>query len=395
MGKCLITRRGGNSITTNPGLPVLDNNYPQDISIWQDDESWNGIFTLEARILKDGTDTNYNITWKRCAAGSDWMTLADNSTLIYQDPVDSIDSTLYNYYCVVTNSYGSVVSRVATVQAKNPDLEFNYTGEAVIRYLDEESPRKSTYFTNSGILTLYNYPRGCSNGIFNIQCIGGGAGGAITGLGGGGYSAITNNIHLELNKSYQIIVGSGGTAGSAFNAGGDGGASSFGVANVQKGAGGKAGSRVDAVASVECTGYGGSASNLTRYRYSYNQDTGVYTLSNRDASLGQGTHTIDLVYPIQSVEALYDGSKVNVYLAPNRYAYWASTPQVKSISDGGATSGEGGETIYLFNNENYPQVSGPGVFNSTGIAATQRYGQGGDNINLNGKDGVVAILAVN
>lgn len=393
MGKCLITRRGGNSVTTNPDLPVLDNNYPQDINIWQDDESWDGNFTLEARILKDGTDTNYEITWKKCAAGGEWQTVEGNSSLTYTDTIETYDTTIYSYYCVITNSYGSVVSRVATAQAKNPDIELLYTGNGG-QFLGE-APYKGYLFFDSGILTIYNYPRGCSNGIFNIQCIGGGGGGAITGLGGGGYSATTNNVHLELNKSYQIIVGSGGSAGSMYVAGGEGGTSSFGATNVQSGAGGKAGSRVDAVATVECTGYAGSGSNLTRYRYSYNQDTGVYTLSNRDASFGQGTHTINLIYPIQNVGALYDGSTVYVYLAPNGYAYWASIPQVKSISDGSVVSGDGGDAVYLFNNENYPQVSGPGVFNSAGTAAAQRYGQGGDNINLAGKDGVVAILAVN
>ena len=367
MGQCLITRRGGKT-SVNTDLPALDNNYPQDVTIWGGEAN----ASFKVVISRAGTDTNYAYQWFK-----DGAVVGTAATYSETTPTDYGSHTIQ---CVITTSQGIISSRIATYIIKNPNFLYSYTGNVIT------GSNNTFYLTTSGTLNITNYGKN-EDGMFDIFLLGGGGGGAITGLGGGGYYTTTSKKKLEKNTNYQFIIGAGGAAGSLTAAGGNGGSTTTTISNINEGAGGKAGNKVEAYISCTCQSPNGTAGNIYEYRYGYNQDTGVYTITNR-SSVGSGGLTLNLLYPLKQVSALYNGSAINVYLAPNKIAYWCYITEQKAISSNNATAGAGGSITYVFGSNSNLQVSGPGVFNSN---AALRYGQGGNNNILAGKNGLAVI----
>lgn len=369
MGHCLITRRGGGA-DINPNLPMLDGAYPQDLVIWGGEED--AVFKVV--ISSPGADTNYTYQWYK-----DGVVAGTSSTYSETAPTDYGTHTLQ---CVITTSDGAVASRIATLTVKNPNFLYTYDGNS-----HQNSEGSILYCDSSGKLTITNFGKN-ESGLFDIFMLGGGGGGAITGLGGGGYYSLTSQKQLEKNTTYQITIGAGGAGGTTQTNGGAGGFTSATIPGLTNVSGGSGGTRVDGTISCKCVNPNGSAGNVYSYRYSYNMDTGAYTLSQR-TSIGDGYHTVDLVYPLTLVAATYNGGPINVYLAPNKYAYYANVSVAGEPTSGGATAGAGGEMTRLFNDATLELVSGPGVFSTD--TSSQRYGQGGNNKTVNGRGGLVAL----
>jgi hypothetical protein len=141
----------------------------------------------------------------------------------------------------ITTSYDDeTTSPVATDVAGNTDYQY---------YV----------FEKSGSITFNN----------DVECEilvvgGGGAGGASIGGGGGG-GAVVHIPSVNLNGSYDISVGAGGTWGSDGSGIKEGGSSSFGT-QVVAGGGGKGGSFLDNATAT--SGTGGSSGGMGAATYS-------------------------------------------------------------------------------------------------------------------------------
>lgn len=105
MGECIILRRRA---VAKSALPVLDPNYPADMSGMQS----NGYFNLEV-ILKQGNPDECTYQW-----------YYGDGTKIVGATLPTLGINRYNavgtssYYCEVTNAKGTVRSRTATLTIK-------------------------------------------------------------------------------------------------------------------------------------------------------------------------------------------------------------------------------------------------------------------------------------
>lgn len=124
MSECLIIRRGGE---TNK-LPILNSEYPEDVSTTVIKGNVTSA-TFVVYILRHGTPAEYTYQWYVDGIAVDGAT----------DPVytksDLSTTATYNIYCKVTNTHGSVNSRIATLNVTEiytPILNFNYPEDATV-----------------------------------------------------------------------------------------------------------------------------------------------------------------------------------------------------------------------------------------------------------------------
>lgn len=364
MGHCLITRRGGGGATGSANLPTLNAAYPRDIEIWGDEDN----ATFEVKITNGVSNVAY-----------EWYKDGElvSSAAKYTETKPN-DYGLHTIQCMVRVAGGAVPSRIAAYNVKNPNFVFTYTGES------EKANTDGTlyYLLSSGDFTITNYGKN-TNGLFDIFLLGGGGGGALYGLGGGGLYETLANQTLIRQGTYPVIIGGGGSAGSDYGAGQAGGST---VMLETTAAGGKAGARINKSVSCSCVSTGGSAGNI----YTFQLSGGKFI--NR-TSLGQGYKTLALKYPFNQVVAPYNNSNIQCYQGAAGNIYYLCT--INSIGDigyyGTPTPGEGGEATNLFNDSSLLAVSGPGVIEDT---TTLKYGQGGNDVNLQGANGLVALRLV-
>ena len=364
MGHCLITRRGGGGTTSSTNLPTLNAAYPQDIEIWGGEDS----ATFEVKIANGVSNLTY-----------EWYKDGElvGSAAKYTETKPN-DYGLHTIQCMVRVAGGAVPSRIAAYNVKNPNFVFTYTGES------EKANTNGTlyYLLSSGNLTISNYGKN-TNGLFDIFLLGGGAGGALYGVGGGGYYTTLANQTLIRKATYPVIIGGGGTAGGDSSAGGAGGST---IMLEQTAEGGKKGVRINKAISCSCVSNAGSGGNL----YSFQISGGKFV--NR-TSLGQGYHTLNLRYPITQHTALYGSSNITYYQAATGNTWYLCA--ISSYGDisyaGTVTAGDGGEATTLFGDATLIAVSGPGVIEST---EALNYGQGGNDVNLEGANGLVALRLI-
>ena len=364
MGHCLITRRGSGSATGSANLPTLNAAYPQDIEVWGDE----GSVTFEVKIANGVSNITYE--WYK-----DGELVGSAAKYIETKPNDY---GLHTIQCMVRVAGGAVPSRIATYNVKNPNFVFTYTGESK----QADTAGTLYYLLSSGDFTIANYGKN-TNGLFDIFLLGGGAGGAIYGIGGGGYYTTLANQSLTRQATYPVIIGGGGTAGSDSSAGGTGGST---VMLEQTADGGKAGGQIGKAISCSCVSNSGSAGNVYSFQYSNGN------FINR-TSLGQGYHTLSLKYPLTQRTAPYNSSNITCYQAATGNTWYLCG--ISSMGDisyaGTVTAGAGGETTTVFGDTTLITVSGPGILEST---TALNYGQGGNDVNLQGANGLVALRLV-
>lgn len=235
---CSITNSVGttNSRTctiTGIKTPVLTASLPADVTITA---SATGQATFSVGISTQGYPTNYTYQWYKNnspiggATGSSYTATGLTS------------QQTATFYCKVTNSAGSVQSRVATLTVRSYLPTYTYTGSAQL--INDGNYNWRLKLLTSGQLTFSNLGSGAS--LVDVFLVGGGAGGrAGTGGGGGGYTK-TVSLPLTQGTAYSIAIGAGGpanaaTAGgttSAFNHSAAGGAAPPGYDGGNGGSGG-------------------------------------------------------------------------------------------------------------------------------------------------------------
>ena len=215
MGECIFTRREAKI----KKLPVLNGNYPTDVTTWH-----GGQATFSVAISEAGVPDEYTYQWYR--DGSIW-TGASHPTVSWHSA--SIGS--HSIYCVVTNKAGSVRSRTATLTVKDPAMYYSYTGTA--EKIDDGNGNWRIKLKTSGVFRFTSH--GNWNGLIDVFCVGGGgaggsgywdAGNGYGKAGSGGYTTTQKSVQSAANVSYNIVVGAGGQ--SAFASGGN--TTAFGVA---------------------------------------------------------------------------------------------------------------------------------------------------------------------
>ena len=187
----------------NYELPVLNSNYPADVTIM---ESANGSATFQVVIATDGKPAEYSYQW-----------YVNNSAVSGATSNKYTKSGLtaaatYTVRCEVTNKAGTIASKRATLTVKSTQPVYSFNGT-------HKLTRQNAYdwvleLKSSGTLR-FSYLGNTSK--VDVFCVGGGGGGgAYThryyggGGGGGGYTQMTTGKPVEVNKDYVITIGAGG-----------------------------------------------------------------------------------------------------------------------------------------------------------------------------------------
>lgn len=215
---CSVTNSVGttNSRTcTITGIkkPVLTANLPADVVITA---SAAGQAVFSVGISSQGYPTNYTYQWYKNnspiggATGSSYtatgLTAQQSAT----------------FYCIVTNSAGSVQSRTATLTVQTYLPTYTYTGQHQL--INDGNFNWRIKFLTTGTLTFSSLGNATGKGL-NVFLVGGGGGGS-TWYGGGAGGGYTRTVYASptINTPYDIIVGAGGTPSGAY--GNQGGTSS-------------------------------------------------------------------------------------------------------------------------------------------------------------------------
>lgn len=351
------------NIKTTPDttLPVLDPNYPEDVTVVEADTI---VATFITSISIPGVPAEYTYQWFMDGVAIEGAT--DSS---WQFSGNKAEGT-YNVYCRITNEAGTVVTRVSKLKVESCLPTFTYSNTN-FRLNKESNYNWNIEFLSTGNLTFTSLGSATSIDMFQVGGGGAGAkpssgsGGAAVG-GGGAYRTV-NGIVPNLNANYTITIGAGGDTN-----GETGGTTSAFNYSSNGGGGGKAGTT--SYALVNLCSSSGSAGNL----YVYDNLT-----SNTNTSYGSGYHDVELVYPYVSEK---HNNGVTVYLG--RDGYWYRTNEVyftlKTIYNSAGVAGSGSSATRIFGTGN--SVSGPGSTNSA-----INYGQGGGSFNIVGGNGLVVI----
>lgn len=215
---CAVTNSVGttNSRTcTITGIqkPVLTANLPADVVIMAN-AAGQAVFSVG--ISSQGYPTNYTYQWYKNnspiggATGSSYtatgLTTQQSAT----------------FYCIVTNSAGSVQSRTATLTVQSYLPTYTYTGQHQL--INDGNFNWRIKFLTSGTLTFSSLGNATGKGL-NVFLVGGGGGGS-TWYGGGAGGGYTRTVYASpaINTQYNIVVGAGGTPGGG--TGNQGGTSS-------------------------------------------------------------------------------------------------------------------------------------------------------------------------
>lgn len=261
--------------------PVLNPSYPANATVFIGTSA-----TFKAEISEDGMPAAYTYQWY--VNGS---AVSGATTPSYTRSCPAIGT--FTVYCEVTNKAGTVVSRVATLTVKSYLPQFTYTGSYKLADDSNGAATDATVnwkirFLTSGTLKFTDLGS-AANGIGVFLVGGGGGGGASNGIdnsssydgydmcyggggGGGGYTATHDAVAAKINTEYPIVVGAGGTSGSAGGttsalgysvSGGAGGGNAASGTPAPGGAGGNAGGAGgQAAASAGVNGGSGAVETL-------------------------------------------------------------------------------------------------------------------------------------
>lgn len=147
MGECLITRRGGE----NYKLPILNANYPQDVSTTVVKGN-TGSATFLVDISEPGNPAVYTYQWYVNGVAVEGA----NGSGYTKD--DLTETGTYTVYCEVTNKKGTVSSRIATLEVNQnytPVLDANYPQNATV--VIAESVTAEVVITTDGNPDSYTY----------------------------------------------------------------------------------------------------------------------------------------------------------------------------------------------------------------------------------------------
>lgn len=157
-------------------------------------------------VSKDGKSKTKNsgtsgvVVFKGLASGTWTVTIAGDGKTAQKN-------------VVITTDYSTAISF-------NTIPEFTYTGDyEIVNDSDEpitvSQDNWKIRFLTSGTLTFTNL-NGAENGI-DVFLVGGGASGGGRGGGGGGYTNTQRAVSVNKGKSYQIVIGAGGSAPTTSN----------------------------------------------------------------------------------------------------------------------------------------------------------------------------------
>ena len=124
MGECLITRRGGEAYE----LPVLDENYPQDVSLTVIKGNTVSA-TFNAIFATHGKPAEYTYQWYVDGAAVEG---ANSAVFVMADLGETVN---HSVYCEITNKAGTVTTRVATLkvtQHYTPILDASYPADVTL-----------------------------------------------------------------------------------------------------------------------------------------------------------------------------------------------------------------------------------------------------------------------
>ena len=203
MGECLISRRGGEAYK----LPILDTNYPQDVTVMATPD---GTASFSIAIAEHGKPTNYTYQWY---VNGEAVSGAINAN--YTKNTTSNDIGTYTVYCDITSKAGTISSRVATLVVKSAiptSASYSYSGTSELK--KDSDYDWTLYLKSSGTLALTDT---YDVDIF-LQAGGGGGGeGALASGdsfyhgGGGGAGGYQHTEYAQtITGSYDITIGAGG-----------------------------------------------------------------------------------------------------------------------------------------------------------------------------------------
>lgn len=190
--------------------PVLDANYPQDVTVV---EGANVSASFSVSIATHGSPSTYSYQWYENGSA-----VSGATSSAYTKTGLSTEGR-YTVYCTVTNTAGTVTSRTATLIVEDVIPTYSYTGEHSL--INDSNGNWRIKFLSSGTFT----PNRTMD--VDVFLVGGGGGGGATwgsnrGGGGGGYTK-TSRASVIKGTPYTITVGAGGAAdvnggnSSAFN----------------------------------------------------------------------------------------------------------------------------------------------------------------------------------
>lgn len=206
-------------IGSNLKCPILDETYPQSVSINATESA-----SFEVRIIEDGSPNSYTYQWYyngNAVSGATSKTYIVNTT--------KNDGGTHLIWCDVTNEAGTVISSTATLTVDDSMYRtpvFTYDGTYALTDDSGTTVAQNTMcdnwklkFTTGGTITFTKL-NSAANGI-DVFCVGGGGGSGkgcgdalcSGGGGGGGYTKTVKKVSVN-TTSYTITVGSGGSKGS-------------------------------------------------------------------------------------------------------------------------------------------------------------------------------------
>ena len=149
MGECLITRRGGVSYE----LPVLDENYPQDVSLIvikgnTVSATFNAVFTTH------GKPAEYTYQWY-----VDGVAVEGTNSAVFT-MADLGETVNHSVYCEITNKAGTVTTRVATLkvtQYYTPVLNASYPADVTLNDGSTTSATFKVQIDTAGNPASYTY----------------------------------------------------------------------------------------------------------------------------------------------------------------------------------------------------------------------------------------------
>jgi hypothetical protein len=144
MGECFISRRGGGEAYM---LPILDTNYPQDVSVMAKP---NGVASFSIAISEHGKPTNYTYQWY---VNGKAVSGAINANFTKHATADDIGT--YTVYCDITSKAGTISSRIATLTVKSAipnSTTYSYSGTSELK--KDSDYDWTLYLKSSGILAL-------------------------------------------------------------------------------------------------------------------------------------------------------------------------------------------------------------------------------------------------
>lgn len=246
MGDCYIVRRGGSSGPAY-SLPVLNDAYPQDVTVVA---SANGSASFTVQITQPGTPAEYTYQWYKDGSA---IASATGASVTLTGLTEAASHTVY---CVVTNKAGAVTSRVATLTVKDWKPAYTYTGSSTL--IDDGNYKWRIKFFTSGTLTFSSLGNGSSIDVFLVGGGGGGAGGG----GAGGITSTVQSVSPSAGTAYAIVIGSGAAGKRAdttvdANATKGGTTSAFGHSALGGGSGVGGGKGADTAAGSGGSGGGG------------------------------------------------------------------------------------------------------------------------------------------